>query len=214
MASGIMPSLIITDLMMPVCDGYELCRRLHASEALNHIPVVILTAKTSDADRMKALEVGVDNLMTKPFSSKELEMRVGHLIAQREALRRKFSAALAEGKGKEVRISEPERAFLEKLERVVSDKMPHAELDVESVASALCMSQKQLRSKLSSITGETPSGYIQRLRIGKACTLLATTDCQIGEIAMQCGFDDSAYFSRIFKQVCGVTPTAYRKQHC
>lgn len=214
MASEIMPSLIITDLMMPVCDGYELCRRLHASEALNHIPVVILTAKTSDADRVKALEVGVDNLMTKPFSSKELELRVGHLIAQREALRRKFSAALAEGKEKEVRISEPERAFLEKLERVVSDKMPHAELDVESVASALCMSQKQLRNKLSSITGETPSGYIQRLRIGKACTLLATTDCQIGEIAMQCGFDDSAYFSRIFKQVCGVTPTAYRKQHC
>lgn len=214
MATEIMPSLIITDLMMPVCDGYELCRRLHASEALNHIPVVILTAKTDDADRVKALEVGVDNLMTKPFSSKELELRVCHLIEQREALRKKYSSALAEGKEKEVRISEPERAFLEKLERVVFEKMPNADLDVESVASALCLSQKQLRSKLSSITGETPSGYIQRMRIGRACALLTTTDSQIGEIGMQCGFDDSAYFSRIFKQVCGVTPSAYRKQHC
>ena len=212
MASEIMPHLIITDLMMPVCDGFELCQRLHESEALNHIPVVILTAKSDDADRIKALQVGVDNFMSKPFSSRELELRVQHLITQREALRQKFSEALAEGKEKEVGIADPERQFLEKLDAIINEKMQQGYVDMESIASALCMSQKQLRGKVSSITGETPSSYIQHLRLNKACALLSTTDSQIGEIAMQCGFDDSAYFSRIFKQVYGITPTQFRKQ--
>lgn len=211
MASEIMPHLIITDLMMPVCDGFEFCQRLHESEALNHIPVVILTAKSDDADRIKALQVGVDNFMSKPFNSKELELRVQHLITQHEALREKFSKALAEGREKEVDIADPNRHFLEKLDAIISEKMQQGDVDIESIASALCMSQKQLRGKVSSITGETPSNYIQHLRLNKACTLLNTTDSQIGEIAMQCGFDDSAYFSRLFKQVYGITPTQFRK---
>ena len=211
LAAEIMPHLIITDLMMPVCDGFEFCQRLHESEALNHIPVVILTAKSDDADRIKALQVGVDNFMSKPFNSKELELRVQHLITQHEALREKFSRALAEGKEKEVDIAVPDRHFLEKLDAIISEKMQQGDIDIESIASALCMSQKQLRGKVSSITGETPSSYIQHLRLNKACTLLNTTDSQIGEIAMQCGFDDSAYFSRLFKQVYGITPTQFRK---
>lgn len=211
LAAEIMPHLIITDLMMPVCDGFEFCQRLHESEALNHIPVVILTAKSDDADRIKALQVGVDNFMSKPFNSKELELRVQHLITQHEALREKFSKALAEGKEKEVDIAVPDRHFLEKLNAIISEKMQQGDIDIESIASALCMSQKQLRGKVSSITGETPSSYIQHLRLNKACTLLNTTDSQIGEIAMQCGFDDSAYFSRLFKQVYGITPTQFRK---
>ena len=211
MAAEIMPHLIITDLMMPVCDGFEFCQRLHESEALNHIPVVILTAKSDDADRIKALQVGVDNFMSKPFNSKELELRVQHLITQHEALREKFSKALAEGREKEVDIADPDRHFLEKLDAIISEKMQQGDIDIESIASALCMSQKQLRGKVSSITGETPSSYIQHLRLNKACTLLNTTDSQIGEIAMQCGFDDSAYFSRLFKQVYGITPTQFRK---
>ena len=211
LAAEIMPHLIITDLMMPVCDGFEFCQRLHESEALNHIPVVILTAKSDDADRIKALQVGVDNFMSKPFNSKELELRVQHLIAQHEALREKFSKALAEGREKDVDIAAPDRHFLEKLDAIISEKMQQGDIDIESIASALCMSQKQLRSKVSSITGETPSSYIQHLRLNKACTLLNTTDSQIGEIAMQCGFDDSAYFSRLFKQVYGITPTQFRK---
>lgn len=133
------------------------------------------------------------------------------LITQHEALREKFSKALAEGKEKEVDIADPDRHFLEKLDAIISEKMQQGDIDIESIASALCMSQKQLRGKVSSITGETPSNYIQHLRLNKACTLLNTTDSQIGEIAMQCGFDDSAYFSRLFKQVYGITPTQFRK---
>lgn len=122
MAAEIMPHLIITDLMMPVCDGFEFCQRLHESEALNHIPVVILTAKSDDADRIKALQVGVDNFMSKPFNSKELELRVQHLITQHEALREKFSKDLAEGREKEVDIADPDRHFLEKLDAIISEK--------------------------------------------------------------------------------------------
>ncbi|MDO4511769.1 MAG: ATP-binding protein [Bacteroidales bacterium] len=214
MASEIMPSLIISDVMMPVCDGFEFCQRLHQSEVLNHIPVIILTAKTDDRDRIKALQVGVDNFMNKPFNSEELALRVDHLIAQREVLRQKFSQALAQGEGKEkeVEISQPEREFLDRLDALILQRMGQADVDIDSIASALCMSRKQLRSKVSSITGETPSTYIQHLRMGKACEMLTTTDVPIGEIAMQCGFDDSAYFSRIFKQLHGVTPSQYRKK--
>ena len=212
MANEIMPSLIVTDLMMPVCDGYAFCKRLQASEALNHIPVIILTAKSDDAEKIKALQLGVDNFMGKPFSSEELELRVNHLIQQREALRRKFSMALAQGSESEVRFSEPERLFLEKFNAIIEEKMQGGEVDIESIASALCMSPKQLRSKMASITGETPSTYVQKLRLKKACLLLKNSDLQIGEIAMQCGFDDSAYFSRLFKQVHAVTPSQYRKK--
>ncbi|MGM9869787.1 MAG: ATP-binding protein [Sodaliphilus sp.] len=212
MAGELMPALIITDLMMPVCDGYSLCQRLQASEALNHIPVIILTAKSDDADKIKALQLGVDNFMSKPFSSEELELRVNHLIQQREALRRKFSVALAQGDDPEVNFSEPERLFLEKFNAIIEEKMQDGEVDIENMASALCMSPKQLRSKMASITGETPSSYVQKLRLKKACQLLKHTDLQIGEIAMQCGFDDSAYFSRLFKQVHNLTPTQYRKK--
>lgn len=211
-ANEIMPSLIITDVMMPVCDGFEFCQKLHASDALNHIPVIILTAKSDDRDRIKALQVGVDNFMNKPFNSEELELRVQHLIEQRETLRRKFSQALAEGKEKDVEISESERNFIEKLDALINEQMQQADIDIDNIASAFCMSRKQLRSKVSAITGETPSTYIQHLRLNKACELLKNTDSQIGEIAMQCGFDDSAYFSRIFKQVHGKTPSQFRKK--
>lgn len=211
-ANEIMPSLIITDVMMPVCDGFEFCQKIHASDALNHIPVIILTAKSDDRDRIKALQVGVDNFMNKPFNSEELELRVQHLIEQRESLRAKFSQALAEGKEKEVEMSESERNFLEKLDKLINEQMQQGEIDIDNIASSFCMSRKQLRSKVSSITGETPSSYIQHLRLNKACDLLNRTDYQIGEIAMQCGFDDSAYFSRIFKQVYGKTPSQFRKK--
>ena len=212
MANELMPSLIITDLMMPLCDGFTLCQNLHQSEALNHIPVIILTAKSDDQDKIKALQVGVDNFMGKPFSSEELQLRVNHLIEQRETLRKKFSQALAQGREPEVTMTEAERRFIEKFEAIVHERMENAEVDIESIASELCMSPKQLRSKMANITGETPSGYVQKLRLKKACQLLHDSDLQIGEIAMQCGFDDNAYFSRLFKQVHGVTPTQFRKK--
>ena len=210
-AQDLMPDVIISDLMMPEMDGYELCRQIHASEVLNHIPIIILTAKTAEEERIKALQVGADSFMNKPFNSEELELRVKQLIDQRRALREKYSQALATGNEKEVNITKANREFLNKFVDIIHSQMSQSDIDIDEVASKLCMSRKQLRSKIMSITGENTSTYILQIRLSKACRLLRSTDMPIGEVAQKCGFDDSAYFSRIFKQTYSSTPSQYRK---
>ncbi len=211
LARELMPDLIITDLMMHGCDGFELCQKLHESEALNHIPIIILTAKTADEDRIRGISAGADYYMTKPFNSEELAVRVDHLIEQRRLLRKKYSQAMIQDKADDVQLSKYDRDFINKLADLVHAQMPEGNVDVETIASRLCMSTKQLRSKVMAITGQNPNAYILQLRMNKARRLLASTHDPIGDIAMQCGFDDSAYFSRVFKQMFKTTPSQFRK---
>ena len=211
LAQELMPDLVITDLMMHGCDGFELCQKMHESEALNHIPIIILTAKTADEDRIRGISTGADYYMTKPFNSEELAVRVDHLIEQRRLLRKKYSQAMIQDKASDVQLSKYDRDFINKLADLVHAQMPKGNVDVETIASRLCMSTKQLRSKVMTITGQNPNAYILQLRMNKARRLLASTQAPIGDIAMQCGFDDSAYFSRVFKQLFKTTPSQYRK---
>ena len=211
LAQELMPDLVITDLMMHGCDGFELCQKMHESEALNHIPIIILTAKTADEDRIRGISAGADYYMTKPFNSEELAVRVDHLIEQRRLLRKKYSQAMIQDKASDVQLSKYDRDFINKLADLVHAQMPKGNVDVETIASRLCMSTKQLRSKVMTITGQNPNAYILQLRMNKARRLLASTQAPIGDIAMQCGFDDSAYFSRVFKQLFKTTPSQYRK---
>ena len=210
-AKKYMPDLILTDLMMPGMDGYMLCHEIRQSEILNHIPIVIITAKSSDADRIRGLEEGADAYLIKPFNAEELLVRVEKLLEQRRQLRDKFSKALQEGSAQNVELSSRDRDFLNRLTSIIHSHLADKDLNADFIADKMCMSRTQLNRKIRSIADYTATTYILQIRMEKAKRLLASTEQAIGDIATTCGFEDTSYFTRVFKQMFNVTPSQYRK---
>lgn len=210
-AKNYMPDLILTDLMLPGMDGYMLCHEIRQSEILNHIPIVIITAKSSDADRIRGLEEGADAYLIKPFNAEELLVRVEKLLEQRRQLRDKFSKALQEGSAQNVELSSRDRDFLNRLTSIIHSHLADKDLNADFIADKMCMSRTQLNRKIRSIADYTATSYILQIRMEKAKRLLASTEQAIGDIATTCGFEDTSYFTRVFKQMFNVTPSQYRK---
>ena len=206
-AEEIVPDLIITDVMMPVMDGLEFCRKVRSAELLSHIPVIMVTAKAEHEDRLRGLEAGADAYLEKPYDDKELLIRVRMLLEQRAILRRKFT----ENDGSEDLYSAVDKAFLDKFHIALETAFDAGKVDCGDLASELCIGRVQLNRKLKAITGFKTTEYILNVRIAKAKQLLSTTDLSIGEIALKCGIEDVGYFSTIFRKNVGVSPTAYRK---
>ncbi len=213
MAKQLLPDLIITDLMMPEKDGLELCADIRASQALNHIPVIIITARSTEDDRILGIKAGADAYLYKPFNSVELNTRVEKLLEQRRLLRNKYRQAVASGSNdSEQVLSKVDRDFINKLVDVVYQQMDINKFDIESVASRMCLSSRQLNRKVSQITGDTTAVYILRVRMARAKRIIAQHPEQtIAEVALNCGFEDNAYFSKVFKRVYGMTPSQFRK---
>jgi two-component system sensor histidine kinase ChiS len=206
-----MPDLVITDLMMPVMDGYTLCRKIRLSPLLNHIPVIVITARTAEEDRVKGLEAGADAYLNKPFNAEELNVRVAKLLEQRAVLREKYSHALHEGREQQVKLPDGEQVFVNQLKQFVKTRMEASVISVEALAEYLDMSASQLRRKVYAVTGDTPVGYLSKVHMSIAKQLLDShPDCTIGDIAAKCGFDDAAHFSRAFRKVYGQTPSQHR----
>jgi two-component system sensor histidine kinase ChiS len=212
-AKDLIPDLIITDLMMPGMDGFGLCKNIRSSELLNHIPIIIITAKSTEADRIKGLETGADAYLYKPFDSGELNVRVERLLDSRRTLREKYSQALQKGKENETPLNKNDQDFLNRLTDVTYAFMTEGATNVEQIASKMCMSRSQLNRKIVAITGENTTAYLIHIKLSKAKRLLdAPENLPIGDIAMKCGFEDCAYFSRLFKQTFDMTPSQYRKR--
>lgn len=213
MAEDLVPDIIISDLMMPEMDGYELCEKIRSSDLVNHIPIIIITAKSSEDDKIRSLEAGADAYLIKPFNSEELNIRVSNLLESRALLRRKYSRAIKEGNEECVPISDSDQKFLTQVIDITYNMMRKGGVNVTDLADKLNMSAKQLNRKIFAITGENTSTYIIRIRLSKAMKMLDThQDMPIGDIAMECGFEDSAYFSRIFKKMLNITPSQYRRR--
>ena len=216
-AQETMPDLIITDIMMPgEVDGLELCRQVRASELLCHIPIIVITAKTTEADRIRGLEAGADAYLVKPFNSEELLVRVRKLLERQEKLRNKYQQiGMDEQESTPATELKPQdRQFMNHLVDVVYRLMASGNVDMDSVASEMAVSRTQLNRKILAITGQNSSAYIMQLRLARAKRLLkADENTPIGNVALRCGFDDVAYFSRIFKQTFQMTPSQYRKQN-
>lgn len=212
-ATETVPDIIITDLMMPRMDGYELCQRVKESEVLNHIPVIIVTARTTQKDKLRGLQIGVDAYIYKPFDAEELSVTVGNLLEKHRLLRLRYMQAPADDKQAAVETLPPcDRVFLNRVDAAV-DELMATDLSVDSVAIALCMSQQQLRRKLNAVSGDTPMAYFRKRQMQKAKDMLDNRDdMSISEIGMKCGFYDMSHFTRIFKQVVGITPSQYRKK--
>ena len=212
-AKNIVPDLVITDLMMPEVDGLELCREIRQSDVLNHIPIIIISAKSTEEERIKGIEAGADAYIFKPFNSEELSMRVTKLLEQRRLLRDKFSNTMADSQSSGQSLSEADSIFLGKVTDIVYAQMQKGNVDIDSVASTLCMTPSQFRRKFTTITGQTPAPYILKIRIANAQRLLDKhPEWTIAEVAEKCGFSDGAHFSHAFKKLTNLTPSQYVKR--
>lgn len=212
-AIEIVPDLIITDLMIPEIDGLELCRQVRQNEIVNHIPIIVVTAKTTEADKIKGLEAGADAYLMKPFNSDELTMRIEKLLEQRQLLSEKYTQTASNDKLNINSRDYVDKIFLNKLNSYVLELIDNNQhIEVNDVASHLCMSYSQLHRKLSALTGYTTLGYIQRIKLRKAQKMLEENmDMSFRSVADKCGFSDYSNFVRAFKNIYGITPKQYVK---
>lgn len=210
-ALEIVPDLIITDVMMPVVDGYELCRRVRSSELLCHIPIIMVTAKATVEDKIHGLEAGADAYIEKPFHPDELSVRVSKLLEQRAMLRRKFTDE-SEDEVANQEMSVSDKAFVERLSSVIHELITQGKLDYDELAASFFVGKTQLNRKIKAITGYTTREYILQIRISMAKQLLVKTDFPIGEIASRVGMDDVAYFSAVFRKATGKSPSSFRNR--
>lgn len=213
MATQLVPDIIVTDVMMPRMDGYELCQAVKQSDVLNHIPVIMVTAKTSQEDKLRGLQLGVDAYIYKPFDAEELAVSVGNLLEKSRMLRERYMQAAAEHQpNAEAAFPPQDRAFIDRVNTIVDKEMNEGNVTVDTVAVALCMSSAQFRRKLTAVSGTTPAVYIRTRQMQMAQRILdSNADLPINEVAMKCGFYDVSHFTRTFKLVMGVTPTQYKK---
>ncbi|MDX9729540.1 MAG: hybrid sensor histidine kinase/response regulator transcription factor, partial [Bacteroidales bacterium] len=219
-----LPDIIITDLMMPEMDGLELARRIKQETTTSHIPVVVLTAKTDLDTQVEALKRGADDFITKPFSSTYLKARVENILQQRKKLQELFLATLADypsskaGRSYEVTPAEPmvesyDDKLMKSLMDVMEQNIDNADLTVDELVSKIGIGRSVFFKKLKSLTGLAPIEFIREVRVKRAAQLIESGEYTISQVTYMVGCNDPRYFSRIFKQRFGVTPSEYRDKN-
>ena len=211
-ALELVPDLIITDLMMPGMDGLELCRQIRGNEILDHIPIVVVTARITGEDRIKGIEAGADAYLEKPFSSDELRTQVESLLDRHRRLRDKFSG-LPDADGEEEALSDVERRFINRMVDFTYLLLDKRRLEVDTLAEKLCMSPRQLHRKVVALTGDTPASFMLKVKMQRARHLLkADPGLTIEEVADRCGFGHTSSFYHAFRRMYGITPAEYRRR--
>jgi len=209
-AEEYIPDLIITDVMMPKMDGYQFSRKLSLNEKTSHIPIIMLTAKATLDDKLEGLETGVDAYLTKPFSTRELRVRVKNLIYQRQQLRRRFSTATII-KPSEVSAVSADQKFLEKTISIIEHFLSDENFSADRLAEKVNMSVSQLNRKLNALVDQPAGQLIRSMRLQRAADLLKQNAGTIAEICFKVGFNDQAYFARAFKKQFDCSPSDYKK---
>jgi len=207
-ATAEIPDLIISDVMMPEMDGFTLCNQLKSDERTSHIPVILLTAKSSQTDQISGLTQGADSYLTKPFSTKILELQVHNLLEAREKMRKKYSRELVLEPG-QASVNPLNEQFISRLIGIIEANMENEELGVELLAEQIGMSQSVLYKKLKALTDFSVNDFSKSIRLKKAAQLLLQRQYTVYEIGYMVGFSDRKYFSREFKKQFGKTPSEY-----
>jgi YesN/AraC family two-component response regulator len=205
------PDLIISDVMMPEMDGNQLCQKVKTKISTSHIPVILLTAKTTDENQMEGIESGADAYITKPFNVELLKSKVNKTIEIRQQLRKRFSQ-LPEADPKELDMSDTDKKLLSKLNEFIEKNIQESDLSIESTAEELGLSRGHLHKKMKALTGVSPSEYIRNIRLKKAADLLRLRKYTIEEITYEVGFSSPSYFSRSFNHYYGTSPSKFINQ--
>ncbi len=209
-AQEIIPDLVISDVMMPRKDGYELCKTLKLDLKTSHIPIILLTAKAASENKVEGLETGADDYLIKPFEPKELLARVKNLIELRRKLRERFRAS-APLKPGEIAVTSMDDAFLSKVMAAVKQHMSDEHLRIDALGIEVGMSRVQLHRKLTALTNLSPGEFIRYIRLHRAMDLLQKDAGTVSEIAYTVGFSDPSYFSKCFHKQFGKSPTDFKK---
>ncbi len=210
-ALELVPDLIISDVMMPEKDGYELCETLKEDVSTSHIPIILLTAKGDLDSKIKGLKYGADAYLAKPFKEEELLVRAEQLIQQRQKLRDKYSSSFDLDRPVSESI-DPEEQFLQKIRDFVLAHLQDETYSIQRLCRDLQVSRTQLHMKLKALTGKPTSHVIRDIKLRKARQLLRETDLNISEIAYQSGFSRLSYFTKVFTETFHQTPSEYRKE--
>ena len=206
------PDIIVSDVVMPEMDGLTLCKLIKTNEKTCHIPVILLTAKTSVEQRIEGLEMGADSYIPKPFNIRHLQTRVEKLIQLRETLKQKYTGEL-EVIEDDIKVVTSDEKLLLRFNEKLKEQITNPDLNVDSISKELGISRVHLSRRLKSITNDSPGNYIRNYRLKHAAWLLVNKNMTIAEIAYAVGFSSQAYFSNIFKGHYGMAPTEYVETH-
>ena len=206
-------SLVVSDVMMPEMNGFELCRMIKSQLPFSHIPVILLTALTDERQRIFGITGGADDYIQKPFHTDYVKIKIIHLLQERQKLRERLLEKLRDNK---LLLSEPEKvesiddAFLRKFAEQIEAVYADPEYNVEKLSETLGLSRGHLHRKIKELTGTAPVEFLRTYRLNKATQLLRQNAYTVSEVAYRTGFSSPAYFSKCFKAVYGVTPTEYQ----
>lgn len=213
------PDIIISDVMMPVMDGLDMVKKIKANRDICHIPMILLSAKSSLDDRIAGLEQGIDDYITKPFSATYLKTRITSLLQQRQLLQEIYLNNLSKEKRlpdkNELLPTQPQvtpfdEQFMQQVMQYIEEQMDNSELTIDDFANKLLLSRTVFYRKLKSIVGLTPVDFIRDIRIKRAAQLIDSGEFNVSQVAYMTGFSDPKYFSKCFKKQMGVTPTEYK----
>ena len=208
------PDLVISDVMMPEMDGNTMCSKIKSSPTTSHVPVILLTAKSRDEDRLEGLETGADAYLLKPFNMDILRRTIINLIHTHQMLRLKYGRNdLLEEQVEQVKMKSPDEQLLDRVMKVINKNISNSDLSVDSIADEVGISRVHLHRKMKELTGQTPHDFIRNIRLKQAAHLLSSQNMNITEVMYACGFNNAASFSTIFKKFYGMSPREYMNEN-
>jgi DNA-binding response OmpR family regulator len=208
LSKALLPDLIVSDVMMPQMTGVEVCRDIKSNTETSHIPVILLTARSTEEQKVEGLSTGADDYITKPFNFEILQLRIKNLIQKRETFQKDFRKQM-EVKGSAIQVTSLDEMLIKKAIQFVESRITDAGFSVEDLSSELNMSRVHLYKKLMAITGKSPLEFIRVIRLQRAAQLLEKSQLTVAEIAYQVGFNNPKYFSRYFRDEYKMLPSAY-----
>jgi signal transduction histidine kinase/ligand-binding sensor domain-containing protein/DNA-binding response OmpR family regulator len=206
-----MPDLIISDVMMPKMDGFELCKKVKQDIRISHIPIILLTAKAGDENKYRGLESGAEDYIAKPFNMEMLSLKVARIVERQKKTREQFKNKV-DISTNEVEITSMDVKFVKKAVTLVEANISSSEFMVENLCREMGMSRVYFYKKILSLTDKTPSEFIRFIRLKRAAEFLEKSQMFVNEVAYQVGFNDPRYFRKYFKAEFGVSPNEYKKK--
>ena len=206
------PDIIVSDVMMPRMNGYELCKSIKEDITISHIPIILLTARDDQQSQLSGYKNGADAYLTKPFEIEMLMEIICNRLKNRESTKKRYLNAGVIPAPEESTFSQADETFLLKLNKIIQENLDNSSLDIAFICKEIGMSRASLYNKLKALTDMGANDYINKFRMEKAIAYITGTDMTFTEIAEKVGFTTSRYFSTAFKQYTGETPTQYKEK--
>ncbi len=208
------PDLLISDVMMPELDGNTLCSKLKSNPSTNYIPIILLTAKSRDEDKLEGLETGADAYLVKPFNMDILQQTIVNLINSHRLLRLKYERNdVLEEHVDTIQLKSPDEKLLDRIMNSVNKNLSNSDVSIDQIAEEVGVSRVHLHRKMKELTGQTPHEFLRNIRLKKAASLLSRHGANVTEVMYACGFSNPASFSTLFKKFYGMSPRDYMREH-